>query len=206
MLVRFEVDGISVTGELLTSPNAIGVCQVGRLGVKLQRHRSRLSPEDDEARARLAAGDRFVTRDGENAIERAAQGERKENLFDGWTTNDVDKLREYVISRLNEVQSGRRIGRRAREYKRLHDAVVLINAWIKQSHVRASTAAAGLTEEQMRDPVALLVSAGSMLRRLSTRIYELSGENKGDDVSALCCAIQNYIVQHAPPIDLKAVK
>jgi hypothetical protein len=202
--VQFELDDENVTGTLLSAPNAIGVCTVKCYSTEVQRHVNRVRALDDEAKRLLASGDQFVKRNAEQAIDEIEKSPK--TAFDGWTIDDVELLRVFVVKRIFEIQGGERKGWRLREYNRLVAATALIKMWIKQSRMGRTSSEAGLTKEQARDPIALLTAARQALVSLTTRMKDLTGEYESTQKEKrLAEAIWNYLAHHAAPTELAAV-
>lgn len=176
-LARTTIGDDEVLVEVLTGPNAIGVCQVRHLTDTLSRFHARLKPHNDAARELLGRADRFVQRDARTADNPKAPDEP---LIEGWPLDDVELLRCLLASEVAENQrlSSATFGRRKQTFVAICQqkirALRYVKDWLKQERIRRTADAAGLTE-----------------------LWRLTGENQSDADNMLVAAIRDYLVHFA---------
>ncbi|MDP3766570.1 MAG: hypothetical protein Q8S13_01015 [Dehalococcoidia bacterium] len=190
--VALTVDGESVAGDLLSTPDAIGVCEVRVRETTYARHASKLTARDEEARKLLASGDRFVTRDPIEIVEQAAKANTRPP--ETWTLAHLERMRAYVLALHAEAMRSRRPGRRAQEIQAL---LGITRGWIKAVRIARNAVEAGLTPEEARDPYALLEHARKCIRRQRTALWRATGEHQDDDAAVqLASAIGDFLTHH----------
>ena len=209
MRVQLDVDGVPTTGSLLSSPNVIGVCKVRVLGEDLQRFCGRLKPLDDEARTALAYGDRFVSRDPDKIMERALadEGQRPH----GWSIADLEMLLAYAQAAYQETEGRGRLPKRQDRKRAMHEQtgrrlfVGMVRLWLKQSRMISTAREANLSEEESRDPIAILQASKTAIARLSKMHHEATGVDVPLEIRRLVSVISNYLTQYAKPADINSV-
>jgi hypothetical protein len=204
MRVQITIDDERATGILSSSPNAIGVCDVLVGNRTVQRHVSKIKPLDAEAERTLAAGDRFVARDPDLIVDGISENLQYERPRE-WTIDDLELLHIYVYKAVFEAQAGPRRGSRKRRCDKLFAAKVVVKNWLKQSRMARTALQAGLSEEDMRDPLKLLRAAASAIQNLSTLYWKETGKNAPDEFKRVASVIRDYLVHGAKPITLQNV-
>lgn len=195
--VALQIDGERTVGTLLSSPNAIGVCDVVVREHQVQRHVSKLEALDDEARRLLASGDRFVVRD---PLETVNGYEPTAIRPEAWTIDHLDQMRIYVAALRVETQASRRPDRN----KRIHHlglVSMLVKRWLKEARMERTNEFARLTDEEARDPLVLLDHARRAIYTLNKEIFLVTGEHRFDEERHLADVIGNYLTHHAPAHD-----
>lgn len=201
-LARTMLGEEEVTVEVLSPPNAIGICRIRYLNQTLSRHFARLTAPNEAAQHLLDQADRFVQRDARQA-ENVQEPARPQ--IQGWTLDHVEHLRELLIDELAEQQfilSGmqhwdrRRSGARAR-LTHLTGALRYVNQWLKQERIRSTAARAGFSEEQRRDPAVLLSRLREIAYRLHRQIGAAGMPGLTDDEKAALDAAGYYLAHFA---------
>lgn len=200
--VKLELDGEAVAGLLLSAPNAIGMCTVRVRDDEIQRHVQRLTPLDPAAERLLGSGDRFVKLDAESAVASITTLESPRPKE--WAISDLELLQQYAAVEHRASARGRQQGNRAKKTERAQVVLTVVRRWLKESRMLRSIMSAGLSEEDARNPIALLRAAKTAILDLRKRYTEKCGEfaPEGDQ---LVNAINDYLAHHAAPAPLKSI-
>lgn len=191
-LARTLLEDELVLVEVLTPPNAIGVCKVRYLTDTLGRHHAQLAPHNDAARALLEQAARFVVVDARTTVNRTDPTRPK---LTGWTLEHVALLRELLMLRVLEIQRHRR--RTAKSIDEAHAALRYVNQWLKTERQKLAACNAGLTEAQRRDPVAILAPLKEVAYRLHRQAKEAGLPGLLPHERALLDTVGNFLAHHA---------
>lgn len=169
-LVSTWLEDEPIKAELLSAPNAIAVCRVRFHELEIVRHVSKIEPLNDEARALLRGGDSFVRRDTHDVIAKiGANPDAPTAALSGWTAEQMDLLRLYLVAQYQEMQravskrTGNRKVKMNAQLNRCGEVLRYVKDALKAHRRKADAGKVGLTEEQMRDPNALLLRARELL-------------------------------------------
>ena len=191
--------------EVLTRPNAIGICQVRYEGQTFARYHSRLRPHNEPARWLLDGAEKFVTRDIKQVqAAREVQAGAAEPIA-GWTLEDVALLRELLAGEVAEYQfllSATPYGPRRTTWKKLLQeraaSLRYVNTWLKGERSRLMARKGGLSDAERKDPNALIRRAAEVLAKLAGAYYQATGTPVADEDKAVINALRDYLNHHAP--------
>lgn len=169
-LVSTWIDDEKVNAELLAPPNAIAVCRVRCGDHEVVRHVSKIVPLNDEARSMLRGGDSFVRRDLPDVMGKiGADADKPAVALSGWTLEQMDLLRLYLVAQYQEMQRlvpmrrGRRREQLVAHLARCGAVLRYVKTALRDHRRKVDSEDAGLTVAQANDAETLLTMARDLL-------------------------------------------
>lgn len=191
MRVQLTIDDETVVGELLSSPNAIGIVTIRVAKQDLQRHVNRIRALDTDAGKLLGSATRFVSRDPETIVEQVITPETSRPK--DWTIEDLNLLRMYTAAALVEAANGPRHGKRKQRYNKIFLVHGVVKNWLKQSRMNQTSIEANLTEEEAKDPICLLRASMGVMIKLCALYRDETGNSILLEERRVIDVVRNYL-------------